>query len=155
MLLVSALSACHSSKSAGEDGRAARTASRAEAAESGAADAGGQDAPYPYAAIITCSTSGMQVDVIACFSGSSDTNLELKNGDKYGLYQPMDIESLGKKTSEGMRIELARKFELTMQNASDSLILGVKIVNNIPSSDFGKVLYEKKVAEFGVIKVDN
>jgi hypothetical protein len=54
-----------------------------------------------------------------------------------------------------MRIPLAHNFDLTMQNASDSLVLGVKIVNNVPSADFDKVLYEKKVGEFGVIKVSN
>jgi hypothetical protein len=84
-----------------------------------------------------------------------DTNLELRNGDKYELYQPMDIARVGERTPEGMRIPLAHNFDLTMQNASDSLVLGVKIVNNVPSADFDKVLYEKKVGEFGVIKVSN
>lgn len=113
---------------------------------------------YPYAAIISCSTSAFQADLVACFSGSSsrlDTNLELRNGDKYEMLQPSDIMSLGRRTSDGVRIELSRTFDMTMQNASDSLILGVKIVNNIPSDDFDKVIFEKKVGEFGVIKVSN
>lgn len=164
MLVVSAVAACGSKHTSGssENAPPPSTAARPAAAESGAeADAGeaaGKDVAYPYAAIVTCSTNGMQTEPIVCFSGGSsgsDTNLELRNGDKYNLYQPMDIERLGERTSEGLRIELARNFELTMQNASDSLILGVKIVNNVPSSDFGKVLFEKKVGEFGVIKVSN
>jgi len=114
--------------------------------------------PYPYVAIITCESGAMQFDLIQCFSGTSghpDTNLELRNGDKYALFQPGDLDRLGHRSPEGVRVELARNFDLTMQNTSDSLILGIKIVNNDPSGDFNKVVYEKKVGEFGVIKASN
>jgi hypothetical protein len=162
VLLVSTLSACGSRKAGSDDkGQASAVASTAPGANNaglGAGDASGNDAPYPYAALVTCSSGDIQADAVACFSGSSsmpDTNLELRNGDKYELYQPMDIERVGDRTPEGMRIPLAHNFDLTMQNASDSLVLGVKIVNNVPSADFDKVLYEKKVGDFGVIKVSN
>jgi hypothetical protein len=150
MLLVSSLAACKGKShdaAVSEAGGSSHAAAKVE-----------DDVPYPYAAIITCSSSGIQADIVACFSGSSprpDTNLEMKNGDKYNLYQPADLWNLGQKTSAGVRIPLARNFELTMQNASDMLILGVKIVNNIPSSDFDKVIFEKKAGEFGVIKVSD
>lgn len=93
-----------------------------------------------------------------CFSGSSsdtDTNLELRNGAQYDLYEPMNISQLGTRTAGGIRIALAGEFELKMQNASDSMILSLKIVNNVPSADFDKVLYEKKVSRFGVISASN
>jgi hypothetical protein len=153
MLLVSSLAACK-----GRNHDAAPASAPEASGQPHAVERVADDVPYPYAAIITCSSSGIQADIVACFSGSSsrpDTNLEMKNGDKYNLYQPSDLWNLGEKTSAGVRIPLARNFELTMQNASDMLILGVKIVNNIPSSDFDKVIYEKKAGEFGVIKVSD
>lgn len=116
------------------------------------------DAPFPYAAIVTCTANGSNFDPMLCFSGSSsapDTNLELKNGGKYDLYEPMNISQLGRRTADGLRIALAGDFEIKLQNASDSMILGLKIVNNVPSADFDKVLYEKKVSRFGVISASN
>lgn len=165
MMLALALAACESRSESStqvqeseQESSAATDSSGDDEVESDAAEPVDESVRYPYAAIVSCSTSSFQADLVACFSGSSsrlDTNLELKNGDKYDMYQPVDIMSLGKRTSEGVRIELSRNFEMTMQNASDSLILGVKIVNNVPSDDFGKVIFEKKVSEFGVIKVSN
>lgn len=164
LLLASALAACDSKNATSQEAeREEQTTEVAQASgdlqvESDSEESAGEDVKYPYAAIVSCSTSSFQTDLMVCFAGSSsrpDTNLELKNGDEYDMYQPGDLINVGRRTSEGVRIELSRNFELTMQNASESMLLGVKIVNNIPSSDFDKVIYEKKVGEFGVINVSN
>lgn len=161
MMFALTLAACESHSVSSTQEQQSNLAADTENAsdnEEDAPESVDEDVRFPYAAIVSCSTSAFEADLVACFSGSSsrlDTNLELRNGDKYDMYQPSDIMALGRRTPEGVRIELSRNFEMTLQNASDSLILGLKIVNNVPSDDFNKVIFEKKVGEYGVIKVSN
>lgn len=110
------------------------------------------DEPFPYRAIVTCSENGIQYDVLICFAGGNgmpSTNFELKSGDNYGLYQPMQIEQLGQRTQAGLEIDLARNFELTAQDASQDLILGMKIIDKRTQ----KIVYQKQVGTFEVIAV--
>jgi regulator of protease activity HflC (stomatin/prohibitin superfamily) len=136
---------------------AATQAAKAEAdAEESAAQAEAQQQaaaandPFPYLAVVTCSFNGMRTALLACFAGkqgSPDTNFELRNGKSYGLYQPYQIEELGREADDGMEIPLARHFEITAQNAADSLILGIKIIDKHSHN----VLFEKQVGQFDAI----
>jgi hypothetical protein len=100
--------------------------------------------------VVNCSSGGLQGPIIACFAGrqgSPGTNFELRNGKSYGLYQPFEIERLGREAHDGLEIQLARHFEITAQNADDLLILGIKIIDKHSHN----VLFEKQVGQFGAI----
>jgi hypothetical protein len=106
----------------------------------------------PYRAQLTCGLNGRHTLLVACFSSSSlSTELELRNGQSYGLYKPFEIPRLGHETERGFTMDLNQNFELQVQNASDSLVLGVRILN-IRS---GQLLFEKQVGQFGVITVSD
>ncbi len=104
---------------------------------------------FPYYALITCGFRGQHTNVLACFAGRMGTEIELRNGAKYGLYKVHEISGLGQETREGLRIDLQKKFELRAQNSDDTLILGVKIVDRSTN----ETLFEKQVGRFGVISV--
>jgi len=111
-----------------------------------------QSRDYPYYALVSCGMQGNHINVLACFSGRHvGTELELKNGDQYGLYKVYEISRLGNETREGLRIDLRRNFELKAQNSSDSLILTVTVVD----SASGKRLFQKSATQFGVVSVAN
>ncbi|MCE2879809.1 MAG: cell envelope integrity protein TolA [Comamonadaceae bacterium] len=92
---------------------------------------------------------GQHMNVLACFAGRVGTELELRNGPRYGLYKVHEIGSLGQETREGLRINLQKKFELKAQNSDETLILGVKIVDRSTN----ETLFEKQVGRFGVISI--
>ncbi len=104
---------------------------------------------FPYYALITCGFRGQHMNVLACFAGRVGTELELRNGPRYGLYKVHEIGSLGQETREGLRINLQKKFELKAQNSDETLILGVKIVDRSTN----ETLFEKQVGRFGVISI--
>jgi hypothetical protein len=105
-----------------------------------------------YRAELTCGLSGRHMLLLACFSSSSlSTELELRNGEAYGLYKPFEIQRLGHETERGFNIDLKNNFELQIQNASESLVLGVRILD-VRS---GELLFQKQVGQFGVITVSN
>jgi hypothetical protein len=125
---------------------AEESAARVEAEQQAAA----ANDPLPYLAVVTCSFGGMRTSLLSCFAGkegSPDTNFELRNGESYGLYQPFQIEQLGREANDGLEIPLARHFEITAQNAADSLILGIKIIDKHSHN----VLFEKQVGQFDAI----
>lgn len=137
-----------SAQAAKAEANAEESAARAEA-EAEQKEAAAND-PFPYLAVVTCSFSGMQTTLLACFAGKEggpDTNFELKNGNSYGLYQPYQIEQLGREANDGLEIPLAKHFEITAQNAADSLILGIKIIDKQSHN----VLFEKQVGQFDAI----
>lgn len=106
----------------------------------------------PYRAELTCGLSGRHMRLIACFSSSLlSTELELRNGQAYGLYKPFEIQRLGHETERGFTIDLKKNFELQVQNSSESLVLGVRIMD-VRS---GQVLFQKQVGQFGVITVSD
>jgi hypothetical protein len=116
----------------------------------------GQTDEKSYVALFVCgmqSPQGIQnINIVACFSGGSnsiDTELELSNGKRYGLYKPWDIIQLGREDSEGFKIDLNSEFSIKAQNSSDTLILGLKIID----LQTGKVFFEKQVGHYGVIYV--
>jgi hypothetical protein len=67
------------------------------------------------------------------------------------LYKPFEIPRLGHETEREFTIDLKKNFELQVQNASESLVLGVRILD-VRS---GQVLFQKQVGQFGVISVSN
>jgi hypothetical protein len=95
---------------------------------------------------------GNHINVLACFSGRHvGTELELRNGDQYGLYKVYEISKLGTETRDGLRIDLRRNFALKVQNSSDSLVLTVTIVESATN----KRVFQKSAAKFGVVSVAN
>lgn len=106
---------------------------------------------FPYYALVTCGFQGNHINSIACFGGRVGTEIELRNGNEYGLYKIHEIHSLGQESSRGLRIALRRNFELKAQNSNETLILGVAIID--VKTD--KIVFQKQVSRFGVISVKN
>jgi hypothetical protein len=107
-----------------------------------------------YTAIVSCGMSGDQnINVLGCFAGnnkgSPDTEIEITNDGKYGLYKAYQISSLGTMTQRGLEIKLSSHFDLTAQNSSNVLILGVRIIDD----STGQQVFIKQVSQFGVIKI--
>lgn len=107
---------------------------------------------FPYYALITCGMGWNHLNTLVCFSGEHvGTEIEIRNGPEYGMYKVYDIFKLGRETGKGLEINLRQKFELKVQNADDSLILGVRVYERAS----GKMLFQKQVGKFGVIGVSN
>ena len=60
-------------------------------------------------------------------------------------------QSGGREESDGYHINLRSNFSLVAQNASDILILSVKVTDRRS----GKVVFQDQAARFGVISVRN
>lgn len=111
-----------------------------------------------YVGFIKCGMQGpnglQHINVLACFAGGrygGETELELRNGQQYGLYKAYNLMNVGQETPEGFRIELESTFEVTVQNSNDSLILGLDVVG----AQTGNIYFQKQVSKYGVIKVSN
>lgn len=104
---------------------------------------------FPYYAIISCGMNQQHMNVLACFAGRVGTELELRNGTEYGMYRAHEISGLGQDTQEGLIINLRSNFSLKVQNSSDQLILGIKIIQR--STD--KVVFVKQAAKYQTISV--
>lgn len=102
---------------------------------------------FPFYAVITC---GGHFPVHACFSGRVKTELELRNGNEYKMYTLIDIMQIPQNQS-GISFDLRNKFQLTMQNSDDTLILNLKIYNRATNT----IVFEKSAARFGVINISN
>ena len=50
---------------------------------------------YPYYVVVSCGFNGNHMNILACFAGDIDTEIELTNGRDYGLYQAYQISQLG------------------------------------------------------------
>jgi len=125
-----------------------------EAAESAPAPAAVETPKleFPYKAVLVCGQP--YITILACFGGDVGTEIELTNGEDYGMYTVNDIASGragGKMTNEGYVIELRESFELKVQNSSDSLILNMKVFDQAS----GEKLFEKSAGHFGAISVKN
>jgi hypothetical protein len=105
-----------------------------------------------YVAVISCGASGYQnLNAMACFAGSTGTEIELTNGQNYGLYKAYQISSLGTTTGRGLEIHLQHTFSLKAQNSSPSLTLGVRIFDE----KTGVQIFGKQVSQFGVVTISN
>lgn len=99
---------------------------------------------FPFYAVVSCSG---HFPVHACFSGNVGTELELRNGNDYKMYTNVDI-MLIRQNQGGITFNLRNKFDLKMQNSSDSLILNLKIYNTATNA----LAFEQSAARFGVIR---
>tara|TARA_B100002019_G_scaffold124410_2_gene107136 strand:+ start:292 stop:1977 length:1686 start_codon:yes stop_codon:yes gene_type:complete len=105
---------------------------------------------YPYYAVLSCEANGSHANIAACFSGGqygADTELTL-NGKIYKAY---NINQAGRENSEGLTFDLANDFSVVAQNANDFLILKLVITNRLTD----KIVYQKEVAQYGVIKISD
>jgi len=106
---------------------------------------------YPYYVVVSCGFRGDHINILACFAGSVDTEIELSNGRDYGLYKSYQISELGKEYRDGLHINLRSTFDFKAQNSSGDLILGAKVFSRAS----GEVLFQKQVSQYGVIRVSN
>ena len=106
---------------------------------------------YPYYVVVSCSFNGRHMNILACFAGTVDTEIELSNGRDYGLYQAYQIGRLGKEYTDGLHINLRSTFDFKAQNSSENLILGAKVFSRAT----GDILFQKQVSTYGVIRVSN
>ena len=108
---------------------------------------------YPFIAVLTCGMPG-HINIMACFAGGSrgvDTELKLRNGDNSGMYKVYNLQQAGQERRDGFHIDLRRNFDLRAQNAHDTLILGLKIIDRVT----GNVLHQDQAARFDVVSARN
>ena len=107
---------------------------------------------YPYIAVLTCGMP-QHINILACFSGryGVDTEVKLANGSSVGLYKLFNLMQAGREMRDGFYIDLRGRFSIRAQNADDTLILGLKIIDRAT----GRVLREDKAAHFGVVSASN
>jgi hypothetical protein len=108
---------------------------------------------FPFYAVISCGSNYNAIfPVFTCFSGSNSVNteLELRNGSAYKLYTFVEIMQLPQNNGN-LVIDLRQKFEMKMQNASNSLIMNLKVYNRATQ----QVVFEKSASKFGVIRISN
>lgn len=108
---------------------------------------------YPFIAVLTCGMPD-HINIVGCFVGGKygvDTELTLKNGSNSAMYKVYNLQQAGEERRDGFYIDLKRNFEIRAQNADDTLILGLKVIDRLS----GKVLYQKQAARFGVVAVKN
>jgi len=104
---------------------------------------------YPYIAVLTCGMPG-HINIMACFVGGSrgvDTELKLRNGSNSVMYKTYNLQQAGQERRDGFYIDLRRNFDLQAQNSSNTLILGLKIIDRVS----GNVLYQDQAARFGLV----
>jgi hypothetical protein len=85
---------------------------------------------FPYKLVVTCEIQGQNIGIEPCFIGSRhgiNTQLEIRNGNEYGMYQPWDLQRLGDSRGEGLVIQLREKFTVKGQNSSNTLLLTFKV----------------------------
>lgn len=108
-----------------------------------------------YTATFTCGMGpNNHINILACFAGvqgSSPTELELRNGDQYGLYKAHNLSDIGEEGPEGFKIKLKNKFSIKAQNSDRTVVLGLKIIGD----QTGSVVYQKQVGQYGVISIAN
>ena len=107
---------------------------------------------YPYYAVFKCTTNEISVNFISCLYGERvNTEIELRNGAEYKLYQGAEFSNKFEDYEGGKLVNLRTKFDISAQNARNNLILGVKIYDRASK----RIVFQKQVSQFGVIKVHN
>ncbi len=98
-----------------------------------------------YTAIISCGFQGSHINILPCFS---DTELKISTKKNSKVYKIYDFYGLGESYQDGLHIDLPESFQLTAQNSSGDLVLGIKIINKE-----GLVVFNQQAGKWGVIKV--
>jgi hypothetical protein len=115
---------------------------------------------FPYLLVIRCGDDRTVPSY--CFYGNVKTEIELRNGGEYNMYSADDLVNNRKLQYKEKRekngdsffvyeFPLRKSFELKAQNASDYYLLNVKITDQAS----GNTLFEKSVAQYGVVAVSN
>ncbi len=103
----------------------------------------------PFIAEISCGNQ----PIFSCFmgqggrAGSYNTNLEVRSGDEYKLYQYQELMRKG----QLFNLPLRSAFSIRAQNANNNLILNIKILDK----KSGKVLFEKSAGQYDYIYIKN
>lgn len=108
---------------------------------------------YPYIAVLSCGMPG-HINIMACFAGGSrgvDTELKLRNGSSSAMYKVYNLQQAGQERRDGFHIDLRRNFDLRAQNADDTLILSLKIIDRVS----GRVVHEDQASRFEVVSARN
>lgn len=110
-------------------------------------------ADYPYYAEITCTVNKNRLLVSACFNGNipGGTEIELRNGNDYGLYKFYEVMRLGKQVNNALIINLHEHFSIAAQPSNNRMILGVRIADRAS----GETLFEKQTTFFQMITISN
>jgi hypothetical protein len=93
------------------------------------------------------------INIMACFAKSgygADTELELKNGNEYGLYKVYNMTGVGQEYRDGFHIKLSHHFSIKAQNSHKILTLSLKVIDSK-----GDVVFQKSAGQYGVISVSN
>ncbi len=108
---------------------------------------------YPYVATFTCSFGNSTIIFAACLESQNrtKTELELTNGDDYGLYNILDYQKIGRETDEGINVPLRARFKIKIQNANESAKLTLTIKNIVT----GEQTFIKSVGQWNSIFVGN
>lgn len=109
---------------------------------------------FPYEATFTCGMGGNHINIMACFvaSGhSAKTQLEIRNGQQYGMYQGWELNGIGTETRNGFVIPLRNNFSIVAQNSDNTLILNLVVRD----TRTGNILFTKSASQYGVISVRN
>ena len=105
-----------------------------------------------YEAILTCEMNEWHQNLIGCFVNRNlETEIELTNGKSYGLYKGWEFHKIGKENGDGFHIKLKNHFDIKIQNADSTSILGLKVID----STTGEIVFRKKVSQYGVIQLTN
>ena len=104
-----------------------------------------------YTAVMSCEFNNAHTNIYVCFMGDYvETEIELRNYGSVNIYKAYQLQSLGYETYEGFEFTLSDTFHLIAQNASDLMILRLRIY------DSGyNLVYEDVASQYGVINVQN
>jgi len=75
--------------------------------------------PFPYTAVLSCGMNGFEnINLLGCMTGDVGSEIELTNGDSYGLYKAYNLPNEWQHTERGVEIPLAKHFTIKMQNSN-------------------------------------
>lgn len=107
---------------------------------------------FPFVLTLRCRIGTSSIGLEPCLREDSvDTELELRNGDDYRMYKIYDVQTLGRRTDDGVEVDLRQKFSLRVQNASKTAVLDVVIRDRLA----GSIKYQQSAGQFKVIAVQN
>ncbi len=97
---------------------------------------------FPYYALVSCGTSGVSVDVRACFK---DTTLILAMNDRSVEKKSWQLGEVGSMRGDVLVVDLRRKFLIRAQNSSETLGITIEIKDRVTgrtiASDQANSLY--------------
>lgn len=108
---------------------------------------------YPYSATISCQFNGRSMSLPPCFQSEYGnlTDLEIRNGEQYGLYKIWELQKLGQESSDGLVLPLKKHFSIRAQNASRDLTLNIVIRD----TETGQIVFQKSAGQFKWISISN